>query len=178
MEKKCMVILNMNYRNNRSSYGLFNRFGALDVPAGMRPVSDFRKSENPMLIMPFGPPGQWIVEPTQGAGSSGFGMESLAGRKVTPAGYLSTWYGQPTIAPPSWNPLLHQGENTFLTSPNSPSLSDVVASFGRRRSTKKLSAKKTAAKKSCGFGKKKRIVKKTKKVSVKKTKKVKKTVRR
>lgn len=122
-----------------------NSFGALQVPNGMKPVSDFRRSSNPLLIMPFGPGGQWLEKGHEGAASSGaafgkrsrFGNMSLEGKTVNPSGYLSTWYGQPRIAPPSWNPLLLQGNNTFREGINSPMLSNVVAttsnsnSFGR-----------------------------------------------
>lgn len=110
-------------------------FGALTVPNGMRPVSDFRKTQNPLLIMPFGPGGKWLESGHEGAASSaaaGFG-KSLEGRTVNPSGYLSTWYGQPRISPPSWNSLLLQGQNTFREGINSPMLKDVVAhknSFG------------------------------------------------
>jgi hypothetical protein len=187
LEKNYVLLLKqINYfvkmsRNNHLAYGLFNnykfssKFGNLEVPAGMRPVSDFRQ-QGDMLIMPFGPPGAWITERDQGAGSSGvvrFGNNTLTGRKVTPAGYMSTWNGMPVVPPPSWNPLLHQGGNTFVTNPNSPSLSDIVASFGRRSAVasqtlskkktvthkkKTTASKKKGVKKSqgCGFGKKKK----------------------
>ena len=141
------------------------KFGALTVPSGMRPVSTFRRTNNPFLIMPFGPPGRWLESGPQGAASSSaygrrnlFGsgriggvapnlneilnqrlqrtrFGSLAGSHVNPShlnpsGYLSTWYGQPRIVPPSWNPLLFQGDNAFREGINSPLLSNVVANSG------------------------------------------------
>lgn len=56
---------------------------------------------------------------------------------VNPSGYLATWYGQPVVPPPSWNPLLLQGNNVFEQNINYPSLSKVVPnsnnnSFGYR----------------------------------------------
>jgi len=124
-----------------------NSFGALEVPNGMTPVSNFKRSNNPLLIMPFGPGGQWLEKGHEGAASSGvafgkrarFGNMSLEGKTVNPSGYLSTWNGQPRIAPPSWNPLLLQGNNVFREGINSPMLSNVVSnssnantsSFGR-----------------------------------------------
>ncbi len=59
-----------------------------------------------------------------------FGSDSLKGRTVNPSGYLSTWHGQPRIIPPSWNPLLLQGNNTFREGVNSPKLSNVVVPSG------------------------------------------------
>jgi hypothetical protein len=47
-----------------------NYFGALDVPAGMRPVSDFRRTDRPFTIMPFGPAGRWLEQGPQGAAST------------------------------------------------------------------------------------------------------------
>ena len=109
-------------------------FGKLTVPTGMRPVSDFRKTRRPFTIMPFGPSGRWLENGHAGAGSSGapmqFGSDSLKGRTVNPSGYLSTWNGQPRIIPPSWNPLLLQGNNTFREGVNSPKLSNVVVPSG------------------------------------------------
>ncbi len=109
-------------------------FGSLDVPNGMRPVSSYRQTNNPFLIMPFGPGGRWLEQGPEGAASSAasfgrrnrFGNMSLQGKTVNPSGYLSTWYGQPRISPPSWNPLLLQGNNTFREGINSPMLSNVV----------------------------------------------------
>ena len=77
-----------------------------------------------------------------------FGRSSLAGRKVTPAGYLAIQYGQPRTVPPSWNPLLLQGNNNFVTSPGYPTLSDVSAFGARRRRatpTKRAAATKRRA---------------------------------
>ena len=70
--------------------------------------------------------------------SCSFGS-SLDDKYVNPSGYLSTWYGQPRVIPPSWDPLLLQGQNTFRQGINNPTLSQVVAnsynpnSFGRMR---------------------------------------------
>lgn len=160
-------------------------FGALEVPNGMRPVSSYRQTNNPFLIMPFGPGGRWLEQGPEGAASSAasfgrrrrnrFGNMSLQGKTVNPSGYLSTWYGQPRISPPSWNPLLLQGNNTFREGINSPMLSNVVtpssnpnmsfgkyhpitprqmpamhSSFGKRR---KGSVMHTDKKKSKGWGK-------------------------
>ena len=58
-------------------------------------------------------------------------MGTLEGKRVNPSGYLSTWNGFPRTPPPSWNPLLLQGQNNFLEGVNDPRLSNV--GFGRRR---------------------------------------------
>lgn len=151
-------------------------FGALNVPGSMKPVSSYRQTDNPLLIMPFGPGGRWLENGPEGAASSGamfgrrrrksvkaprrtrFGDNSLAGRRVNPSGYLSTWYGQPRIPPASWNPLLLQGHNTFREGINSPMLSNVVApsgqyanSFGRFHPVAPRQMPKTHS----GFGKSK-----------------------
>lgn len=156
----------MDPYNNHLAFGAFanlrfnngnivSGFGNLDVPRGMKPVSDFRRTSRPLITMPFGPPGQWLVEGHEGGASSaaGFGRSSfpssLAGRKVNQSGYLSLWDAQPRSLAPSWNPLLMQGGNMYVQSPNGPTLSDVVpSSFGRRRSVRKIGrvTKKTASK--------------------------------
>lgn len=128
-----------SFGNSRFTSGFKSRFGALEVPYGMNPVSDYRKTDRPLAIMPFGPSGPWMMDDNPAAGSSSmrFG-NSLEGRNVNPAGYLSTWNGQPRVIPASWNPLLLQGHNTFIEGVNSPNLSNVV-SFGKRSSSKKAS---------------------------------------
>jgi len=63
-------------------------------------------------------------------------MGTLAGKRVNPSGYLSTWHGFPRTPPPSWNPLLLQGGNNFRTGVNDPSLTNV--GFGRRRRTRRV----------------------------------------
>ena len=121
-----------------------NRFGALDVPPSMRPVSSFREAgqfNRPFTIMPFGPPGRWLEPGPQAASSTSansssygrirrgrnrFGNNSLADKYVNPSGYLSTWYGQPRALPPSWNYLLLQGNNTFREGIDNPKLSQVM----------------------------------------------------
>jgi len=129
-------------------------FGALDVPSGMRSVSSYRKAgtyNRPFLMMPFGPPQRWLENqpggqqgpasslppPKQGRRSKYGSSRSLKGKYVNPSGYLATWYGQPRTPPPSWDPLLLQGQNTFRQGIDSPRLSNVVVprrnSFGRGR---------------------------------------------
>lgn len=165
----------------RSAFGLAfkrtaARFGALEVPSQMRPVSSFRGASMPLTIMPFGPGGSWLEEGHEGAGSSmagssmnsfgrgnsygnSYGAGSLEGRDVNPAGYLSTWNGQPRVVPPSWNPLLLQGQNTFVEGINSPHLQNVVSfgnQFGNQFGKKRSSSKKavhTDARTSKGWGK-------------------------
>ncbi len=131
-----------------------SQFGALDVPNGMRSVSSYRRAgtyNRPFLMMPYGPPQRWLEQangqqgpasskpPPRGRrpGSNYGSSRSLKGKYVNPSGYLSTWYGQPRTPPPSWNPLLLQGQNTFRQGINSPRLSNVVVprrnSFGRGR---------------------------------------------
>lgn len=126
----------MTGRNDHLAYGAFsglkfgksNKFGKLSVQPGMRPVSDFRRTTNPLLTMPFGPPQPWIAKGHEGGASSAFGQ------KVNQSGYLSLWNAQPRSLPPSWNPLLLQGGNVYRQHPDSPGLSDVVptSSYGRR----------------------------------------------
>ena len=141
-------------RGEHLSYGAFSdlKFGKLSVPKGMRPVSDFRKTSNPLVTMPFGPPQPWLAKGHEGAASS-----AAFGQNVNQAGYLSLWNAQPRSIAPSWNTLLMQGGNMYSQNPNSPRLSDVVVSkFGRikinkvrrRKVTKKTSkkAKKPARK--------------------------------
>lgn len=110
------------------AFGVFSKFGS-------KFCSSF--GNNGLLIMPFGPGGRWLEQGHEGAASSAaaqFGSASLAGRNVNPSGYLSTWYGQPRTPPPSWNPLLLQGHNTFREGIDSPRLSNVVSGFGKRGS--------------------------------------------
>lgn len=151
---------------NGGSHRGRSQFGALDVPNGMRSVSSYRRAgtyNRPFLMMPYGPPQRWLEQTngqqgpasskppnSKGAGNplggsprgrrpgSNYGSSrSLKGKYVNPSGYLSTWYGQPRTPPPSWNPLLLQGQNTFRQGINSPRLSNVVVprrnSFGRGR---------------------------------------------
>lgn len=131
-------------------------FGGLETPPGMRPVSSFRKAgqyNRPFLEMPFGPPQPWLMKGPEAAASSSlpppsaygrrrrrrsyFGNQaptsraappsnSLKDRYVNPSGYLATWYGQGRTAPPSWNSLLLQGNNTFRQGINNPRLSQVM----------------------------------------------------
>lgn len=131
---------------DEAMHELKNSFGALDVPMGMRPVSDFRRQTRPLITMPFGPPQPWMERGHEGAASSaGFGS-SLAGRKVNQSGYLSLWNAQPRSIAPSWNPLLMQGGNMYVQGDNSPTLGDVVTKFGRNKKSKltKSTKKKTA----------------------------------
>jgi hypothetical protein len=123
-----------------------NGFGALNVQDGMRPVSSFRASggSRPFLEMPFGPPQRWLMKGPEAPASSapplsafgrrrrkmsrhrfGFG-NSLEDKYVNPSGYLSTWYGQPRIVPPSWNYNLMQGNNIFRQGINNPRLDQVI----------------------------------------------------
>jgi len=168
--------------NNHLAYGAFaefkfgsgSNFGKLVVPQGMRPVSDFRRSNRPLITMPFGPPGRWLVPGHEGAASSAaFGSKwpsSLAGRKVNQSGYLSLWDAQPRSLAPSWNPLLMQGGNMYVQSPNGPTLADVVpaSGFGRQRSVRKVGK---------GTKKTKTSKRKTTKKARKTTKKARKTRR-
>jgi hypothetical protein len=152
------------------------RFGALDVPRGMRPVSSYkeyaRTRGGPFLTMPFGPPQPWLVPPTPPKRISKFG-NSLAGKRVTPSGYLSNWNSQPIVGPPRWNPLLLQGGNTFVQGINSPTLMDVVASFGRRKKAiKKRKVTKVVTKKRKVVTKKRKVVTKKRKVTKNKAKKL------
>ena len=136
----------------KSHGGPHSGFGALDVPNGMRSVSSYRKAgtyNRPFLMMPFGPPQRWMEKPPGGQQGPSSSMappnqrrskygssRSLKGKYVNPSGYLATWYGQPRTPPPSWNPLLLQGQNTFRQGIDSPRLSNVVvpqSNFGRRR---------------------------------------------
>ena len=121
------------------AFGVFSRFNNFG--------SNFGRD---LLIMPFGPGGQWLEAGHEGAASSAaaFGSNSLKGRSVNPSGYLSTWYGQPRVAPPSWNSLLLQGHNTFREGIDSPMLSNVV-SFGKT-SRRAVHTDKTSSK---GWGK-------------------------
>lgn len=130
-------------------------FGKLEVPAGVRPVSDYRgaPSNRPLITMPFGPPQPWIMKPPQEAAEStlpsqygrrqrrrqGFGFSKLNDQYVNPSGYLSTWYSHPMPPPPSWNPLLRQGGNMYNTDVSYPKLSNVLVpnSYGRRRRHRK-----------------------------------------
>lgn len=98
-------------------------FGAMNIPTSMRP-----KSGRPLLISPFGPPKPWSVKTK----SSKFGN-----KKLTSSGYLSSWLGQPIVAPPSWNPLLLQDGSTFRMGTNQPKLSN-ISSFGKKRKTRKV----------------------------------------
>jgi hypothetical protein len=115
------------------------RFGNLEVPGNMKPVSDFRKTNRPLLISPSGPSQPWLLpdETPAYSGVPSFGLKrrsrmgTLSGKRVNPAGYLSIWNGFPRTPPPSWNPLLLQGGNNFRTGVNDPMLSNV--GFGRHR---------------------------------------------
>ena len=120
----------------RQALGSRNRFGALNVPSGMRPVSDFRRAgmDRPFIINPYGPPQPWITQREEAPSSSlpeprsRFGYRfgnSLANKTVNPSGYLSTWYAHPRNIPASWNPLLYQGGDGFRSSLNSPTLQQV-----------------------------------------------------
>lgn len=91
-----------------------------------------RHVQQPFLINPFGPPQPWLVnrEPEGAASSlpppgSRFG-NSLADKYVNPSGYLATWHGSPRIVPPSWNPLLYQGNDGFREGIDNPNLSQVM----------------------------------------------------
>lgn len=173
--------------NNNLAYGLFqdykfspdgsrSGFGKLSVPAGMKPVSDFRRNSGNLLIAPFGSAGQWIEQGHEGAASSGassssFGeVKSLKGVKVNPNGYLSLWNGAPITKPPSWNPLLLQGQNNFVEGINSPMLQDVVSGskWGAKKYTP-ISMKKKVSKRTAKMSKKQ--VKKSAKKSAKKSSK-------
>jgi hypothetical protein len=107
-------------------------FGALHVPSGMRPVSDFRRNgmNQPFIINPYGPPQPWIVQREEPPSSNGepprsrFG-NSLENKHVNTSGYLSMWNGHPRNIPVSWNPLLYQGGDGFRTGINNPRLSQV-----------------------------------------------------
>lgn len=173
-----------SFGNNHLAYGEFEQFvfekdpssgfGKLVVPEGMRPVSDFRKTNRPLITMPFGPPQPWLMKGHEGAASTmasqfGKNLDALKGHKVNQSGYLSLWNAQPRSLAPSWNPLLMQGGNMYVQSPSGPTLSDVVpvSNFGRRRSVRKVK-KVTKKRKS---SKKAKAVKKTK--AVKKAKKTK-----
>lgn len=118
--------------------GSRNRFGALNVPTGMRPVSDYRRAgmNRPFIINPYGPPQPWITQREEAPSSSlpeprtRFGYRfgnsnSLANKTVNPSGYLSTWYAHPRNIPPDWNSLLYQGGDGFRSSLNSPTLRQV-----------------------------------------------------
>lgn len=131
------------------------RFGQLTVQPGMRSVAEIRdnsrfngREHRPLLIAPFGPPQPWLLKdetPAYSGAPSAFGRRrrrnfrfgnesnSLAGRRVNPSGYLSTWYGFPKIVPPRWNPLLLQGGNNFREGVNDPTLSNVGTAFGKSR---------------------------------------------
>lgn len=147
------------------------KFGKLEVPAGMKSVSEMRdqarflgREPRPLLIAPLGPPQPWLLKDETPAYSGtpaygrrrkrrttrinyGFGSsDSLAGRRVNPSGYLSTWYGFPRTAPPSWNPLLLQGGNNFREGVNDPTLSNVGTAFGRKRRTSRKSTRKSKSK--------------------------------
>lgn len=123
-----------------------------------RRLASFGEANRPLLVSPFGPMQPWILPDLPQSASSGappsaqygrkrkankssrksrssnFGYESLEGKRVTPAGYVATWEGFPRTPPPSWNPLLLQGENNFVTSLKSPTLKDV--GFGKKRRTR------------------------------------------
>jgi len=130
------------------------RFGKLEVPTGMKSVSKIRdqsrflgREPRPLLVAPFGPPQRWLLKDETPAYSGapafgrrtrrtrrnyGFGAaDSLEGKRVNPSGYLSTWYGAPRVAPPSWNYNLLQGSNNFREGVNSPTLSNVGTGFGK-----------------------------------------------
>lgn len=176
--------------SNHLAYGAFENFtytpedaessfGKLTVPSGMKPVSAYRRTDKPLLTMPFGPPQPWLMPGHEGAGSSmvaqfGSPKAPLSERKVNQSGYLSLWDAQPRSMAPSWNPLLMQGANVFPQSPNGPMLSDVVpvSQFGRRSSirnvgkvTKKKATKKVAKGKTARKTTKKTARKTTKKRS-------------
>jgi hypothetical protein len=126
--------------NLKQVLGSRNRFGALNVPSGMRPVSDYRRAgmDRPFIINPYGPPQPWITQREEAPSSSlpeprsRFGSRfrsrfgnSLADKTVNPSGYLSTWYAHPRNIPTSWNPYLYQGGDGFRSSLNSPTLRQV-----------------------------------------------------
>lgn len=88
---------------------------------------NFGNFHQPFTLMPFGPPGPWIEQPPQAPQSSGFGSAARDNQMyVNPSGYLSLWYGAPNNIPPSWNPLLRQGNNIFQMGINDPKLSNVL----------------------------------------------------
>lgn len=140
----------MTGRSDHLAYGAFSglkfgkssKFGKLSVPPGMRPVSSYRRTDNPLLTMPFGPPRPWMAKGHEGGASSA----AAFGQKVNQSGYLSLWNAQPRSLPPSWNSLLLQGGNVYRQEPNSPGLHDVVptSSYGRRVKVAKLKRRKTA----------------------------------
>lgn len=128
-----------------SAFGRSSFFGDLQVPAGMRPVSSFRKAgqyNRPYIQMPFGPPQPWITRGPESGTASGSAPASAFGRRrryrrsrfgdslnnkyLNPSGYLSTWYGQPRTPPPSWNGLLLQGGNIYQQNVNYPGLDRVM----------------------------------------------------
>lgn len=148
--------------NNHLAFGAYanlrfnaktSSFGALEVPMNMVPVSEYRRTSNPFAVMPFGPPGPWMEEGHPGGASSmahvgtqfggnrfGNQLGGIHDQSVNPSGYLSLWNGQPRVFPPSWNPLLLQGQNTFVEDVNYPRLDNVV-SFGKKPKTSKTSKK-------------------------------------
>jgi hypothetical protein len=131
----------------------------LKRPVKRRKRSMFGSTHRPLLISPHGPPQPWLLKDETPAYSEApaFGMRkpsaaqtkrlqklqrlirrsrfgnSLEGKRVNPSGYLSTWNGFPRTPPPSWNPLLLQGNNNFREGINSPSLSNVGSRFGKKR---------------------------------------------
>lgn len=151
-----------NY-NNHLAVGLFSDFkmnenGIMSAFGGADYNLPSSFGDLPYIMMPYGPGGQWLVEGHE-ANASGSAPSSNFGRcttkgcnsfgmpRVTPAGYLSIWGGEPRVAPPSWNPLLLQGQNIFAPGINYPSLSDVT-NFGRKRKSKGKTSKKSRSKKS------------------------------
>ena len=106
-----------------------------------------------LLIAPQGPPRPWLCNKFGAAATSaartsaalgaaaaprasGCNVSAPSGLSYNPNGYEALWNGgEPFTAPPSWNPLLLQG-NTFIPMGlNSPKLSGIScnSAFGRRK---------------------------------------------
>jgi len=154
-------------KSKRKTKRKSSKFGKLEVPAGMKSVSQMRdqarflgREHRPLLIAPHGPPKRWLLKDETPAysGAPAFGKNlrkrnygfgnSLAGKRVNPSGYLSTWYGAPRVVPPAWNSLLLQGQNNFREGINDPTLSNVGTGYGRKRrkTTRKPKRRKTTRK--------------------------------